>query len=424
MNENFLHLLWRTQRFDKQNLTTTSGESLAILQVGKYNKHNGPDFLEGCIERDGTKWFGSVEIHIKSSDWNKHAHTNDANYKNVILHVVYENDADIYNPDNTSLLPCLELKSRIAPQVLNRYQSIMDSENPIICSAHFNSVPELIKRNWIERVFIMRLEEQSHKMALAAEKNTNNYDEILWQLIFRYFVSPPNHDAMIELFDSIPFHHIKRLKNNPKAIEAILIGQAGFLKNTFVDDYSISLQKEYNYQKQKLQLEPLNKNIWITRSIRNPASVCIRLSELANLLANSENIFSKILKSTNSKEIESLFETQPHNYWFNHNAPDIETVFEEKKLGTSTIAIIISNAILPFLFFYSNILGDESLKTMSLEVFQTLKSEKNSITETWKNLGFVAENASESQSLVFLKKNFCDVKRCFDCAIGAHILIS
>lgn len=424
MNENFLHLIWQTQRFDKSYLTTTNGEKLIILQIGKHNNYNGPDFLEASIEIEGVKWFGSVEIHIKSSDWNKHSHAADPNYKNVILHVVFENDTDIFAPDYNTPLPCLELKNKIYTESLIRYKNITESENPIACAAHFKDVRDIIKKNWLERVFTMRLEAQSDRMIEAATQNTNKYDEILWQLIFRYIVSPPNHNAIVILFESIPFQHLKRLKNNPKAIEAILIGQAGFLEDNLKDSYAIELQKEYAYQKQKLTLEPLPKNIWTTKSIRNAATICTRLSQLAYLLSKDENIFSKILAVTNTKQLETIFEAHANNYWHNHNTPDFETVFEEKKLGKTTIDVITTNAVLPFLFFYSNILGDDSLKTMSLELFQSMKSEKNSITDIWKNLGFSAENAAESHALIHLKKNFCDVKRCFNCAIGASILIN
>lgn len=424
MNENFLHLLWQTQRFDKNYLTTTKGEKLTILKVGKHNQFNGPDFLEASIEIEDVKWFGSVEIHIKSSDWNKHAHNADPNYKNVVLHVVYENDMEICATNNNTPLPCLELKNKISIESLVRYKTITESENSIPCAVHFKDVRDIIKKNWLDRVFTMRLEAQSDRMIVAAKKNTNKYDEILWQLVFRYIVSPPNHNAIVTLFESIPFQHLKRLKDNPKAIEAILIGQAGFLVDNLKDLYVVELQKEYAYQKQKLQLEPLPKNIWITKSIRNAATVCTRLSQLAYLLSKNENIFSQILVVTNTKQLETIFEAKANNYWHNHNTPDFETVFEEKKLGKTTIDVITTNAILPFLFFYSNILGDDSLKTMSLELFQSVRPEKNSITNIWKNLGFSAENAAESQALIHLKKNFCDTKRCFNCAIGANILIS
>lgn len=424
MNENFLHLLWQIQRFDKNYLTTTTGEKLVILQIGKHNNHNGPDFLEACVEIDDVKWFGSVEIHIKSSDWNKHTHADDPNYKNVILHVVYENDTDVFAAHCKTPLHCLELKNKIYSESLNRYKTITESKNSIPCAAHFKDVQEIIKKNWFDRVFTMRLEAQSCIMIEAVEQNTNKYEEIFWLLIFRYMVSPPNHNAIVTLFESIPFQHLKRLKDNPKAIEAILIGQAGFLEDNLKDNYAVEIQKEYAYRKQKLKLEPLSKNIWITKSIRNAATVCTRLSQLAYLLSKNENIFSEILAITNTKQLETIFESKANKYWHNHNTPDFETVYEEKKLGKSTIAVLTTNAILPFLFFFSNILGDDSLKTMSLELFQSMKPEKNSITDIWKNLGYTAENAAESHALIHLKKNFCDFKRCFNCAIGANILFS
>ena len=38
---------------------------------------------------------GSIEIHVKSSDWHFHRHSGDIAYNNVILHVVYTDDMDI-----------------------------------------------------------------------------------------------------------------------------------------------------------------------------------------------------------------------------------------------------------------------------------------------------------------------------------------
>ena len=52
----------------------------------------------------------NVEIHIKSSDWYVHNHENDKNYDNVILHVVWEHDTDVFRKDKTTI-PTLELKS-------------------------------------------------------------------------------------------------------------------------------------------------------------------------------------------------------------------------------------------------------------------------------------------------------------------------
>jgi hypothetical protein len=45
---------------------------------------------------------GQVEIP-KSSDWYVHHHERDAAYENVILHVVWEHDTEIYR-NNTEIL--------------------------------------------------------------------------------------------------------------------------------------------------------------------------------------------------------------------------------------------------------------------------------------------------------------------------------
>ena len=104
MREDFLHFLWRTRRFDLSNLETTTGQSLEILDFGEYNRlEAGADFQNVKLKMGDITWFGNVEMHLKSSDWLLHKHQHDAAYRNVILHVVYEEDVPIFfqNTGNT-----------------------------------------------------------------------------------------------------------------------------------------------------------------------------------------------------------------------------------------------------------------------------------------------------------------------------------
>ena len=48
--------------------------------------------MNARIRINGNYWMGSVELHLFSSGWMKHSHTEDENYRNVILHVVWKQD--------------------------------------------------------------------------------------------------------------------------------------------------------------------------------------------------------------------------------------------------------------------------------------------------------------------------------------------
>ena len=88
MNERFLHHVWSQRVFQFEPLLTKSGEPLQILQTGLYNHDAGPDFFNARLRIGGAEWAGNVEIHLRSSDWNRHGHQSDPLYGNCILHAV------------------------------------------------------------------------------------------------------------------------------------------------------------------------------------------------------------------------------------------------------------------------------------------------------------------------------------------------
>ena len=77
------------------DLVTDQGVSVNIIDPGFRNTDSGPDYLEAKIKIGEQLWVGHVEIHVKTSDWNRHGHQHDKAYDNVILHVVYENDLKV-----------------------------------------------------------------------------------------------------------------------------------------------------------------------------------------------------------------------------------------------------------------------------------------------------------------------------------------
>jgi hypothetical protein len=125
MKEDFLHYIWRYKKFDFNSLQTSSGEKLTIENVGSYLENAGPDFFNAQITIENQKWAGNIEIHLKSSDWYLHHHEQDKAYENVILHVVWEHDVDIFRKNNVEI-PVLILKEYVSDDLIQNDSKIMD----------------------------------------------------------------------------------------------------------------------------------------------------------------------------------------------------------------------------------------------------------------------------------------------------------
>ncbi|TXB65201.1 DUF2851 family protein [Vicingus serpentipes] len=74
MKEDFLHYIWNFKLFNSNNLKTEHHEEVQVIKSGQHNTDAGPDFFNAQIKINETVWVGNVEIHLKSSDWNKHKH--------------------------------------------------------------------------------------------------------------------------------------------------------------------------------------------------------------------------------------------------------------------------------------------------------------------------------------------------------------
>src|SRR5688572_21683548 len=103
MNEDFLAYIWKHQYFDKTELRTAAGLPLAVLKTGFQNTNAGPDFFNASVIIDKLTWAGSVEFHVNASDWQRHKHTTDLKYDQVILHVVWNNDLAIQRTNGSEV---------------------------------------------------------------------------------------------------------------------------------------------------------------------------------------------------------------------------------------------------------------------------------------------------------------------------------
>jgi len=212
MKEDLLHFIWKYKKYPLNGLITTTGEPVRVVSTGTHNHLSGPDFFNAQIELSGQLWAGNVEIHLKSSDWYAHNHQEDNNYDNVILHVVWEDDISIFRKDGSEI-PTFSLKQYISLHVLENYQKLFNAKNYhfVNCESDISEVDEFIRNNWLDRLFIERLEQKSIFINELLKHTNNDWEQVLFLMLLKTFGSKINGEVFIEIGKSIDFSIIRKL---------------------------------------------------------------------------------------------------------------------------------------------------------------------------------------------------------------------
>src|SRR5215831_10647608 len=416
MTEQLLQFIWQFQYLNKNELTTSTGEILQIIYAGQYNTNQGPDFTNAKIKIEKTTLVGNIELHIKTSDWKKHNHHHDSNYRNVILHVVWDHDISEQNS-----VPVLELKERVSKILLQQYEGLMKAAGFIACENSIQLVRDITWRSWKERLLVERLIRKSKSVEIYLKQSKDHWEETFWWLLARNFGMKINAEAFEEIARSIPLNILAKHKSQIHQLEALLFGQASLLTQNFEEGYPKMLKKEYEFLKKKYDLKPSNQPVFFLR-MRPGNFPTIRLAQLAILLHESVHLFSKIKEADSINEIKKWFDVTANDYWHYHYHFDETSSFKKKKLGATMIDNIITNTIVPVLFAYGNYHDEEKYKQKAIKWLEEVSAEQNSITKAFMQLGVENKNSFDSQGLIELKNEYCDKKRCLNCSVGNAIL--
>jgi Protein of unknown function (DUF2851) len=416
MTERLLQYIWQFQYFNKNELSAITGEALQIIFQGSYNSNQGPDFSEAKIKIDNTMLAGNIELHIKTSDWEKHKHQLDNNYNNVVLHIVWQHDKQI-DPS----VPVLELKERVPKILLERYEQLMNAASFIPCEKSIASVRDITWKSWKERLLVERLLRKTKQVELSLQQNNYHWEETFWWLLARNFGMKVNAAAFEAMAKSIPLTIPAKHKNQIHQLEALLLGQAGLLNKQFTEDYPQLLKKEYEFLKKKYNLKTADNSIFFLR-MRPGNFPTVRLAQLAMLIHQSAHLFSKIKEAENVSVVKDWFNVTANDYWHYHYKFDETSSYEKKKLGAVMIDNIIINTICPMLFAYGSYHNEQLYKDKALKWLEETGAESNSITKGFAQLGIENATAFDSQALIELKNEYCNNKKCLDCAAGNFLL--
>jgi len=422
MSESFLHYIWLFQYYSKINLATTAGDSITVFNTGFPNAHAGPDFQNCRLRIGAIEWVGSVEVHINSSAWREHGHQTDPSYENVVLHVVWYDDKPVSRIDGTRV-PTLELKDRVDEKLIGSYKKLLNDPHAIPCSTSLHKVEALVMSAMLDKVLAVRLESKSNEVLAILQHNNGDWEETCFQLLARNFGFKVNAEPFMQLAKSIPYKIIMKHSDKLEQIEALLLGQAGFLEDRiFPDEYYGRLQREYHLLCRKFGLKFVRMNMsqWKFLRMRPANFPALRIAQFSALICRRKNLFSAILDSEDRRDLKSLLSVEQSAYWTQHYHFGISS--KPEYLGDSSIDKLIVNSAVPLMVAWSRFRDEQRFMDKALAILQEVKGESNNITRQWHLLGIGNNTAADSQALLELYNHFCSRRRCLDCNIGASLI--
>lgn len=422
MREDFLHYLWKYKKFAFAKAQTTTNQSITLLSVGQHNYESGPDFFNARLSLDDQEWAGNVEIHIKSSDWYAHGHETDAAYENVILHVVWEYDVDIYRADN-SAVPTLVLQEYVSKEQLLSYKNLFAQQDKrwIHCENDLMEVPDHIWDHWQERLYLERLQDKTERIKELLVTCNNDWEHVLFIMLARNFGTKVNGASFESLAKAIDFSVIRKCAQEPFRLEALLLGVGGLLPVDSVDSYALQLEGEYEFVQHKFTLDRdgvLPIQFFKLRPANFPT---IRLSQLAMLYHKVPGLFQRFMKESSLEGMYEILLVQASTYWDTHFNFGKSQTKRPKKLTKAFIDLLLINTVIPLKFAYNQHLGKEDHQELLLLIEQ-IKPEKNTIVQKYDCLRPKTTSAMQSQALIQLKNEYCSKHQCLQCSVGNWLL--
>jgi len=396
MPEILLHYIWEHCLWAGFEQFTTDGRRVEILSVGEHNRDSGPDYSHARILLDGKEWVGNVEIHVTSSDWNKHRHHTDKAYDTVILHVVRKADKPVYNSKGEPIPQCQLQYPDDQDYLTGLFEAAQQMDSAvgrIGCAEQLLKEPTLLTDGWRHTLLRKRLECKRASIERLLTITKGSWEHALYISLARNFGFHTNSVPFEELAVNTPLSYLQKHRNSLFQLTALLMGQAGLIRPDEQD-----LRKEYDFLRTKFSLAPLEPGIWKHARLRPQNSPELRIRQFAQLLYQSDNLLSKILDTPRMEDLVPLFAVD--------------------KMGRSSIDILLINTVIPYKYAYAVYREDRNAAEQALRLMESIAPENNTIVRQWQVLGQQVRNAADSQALLHLYQNYCQHHECINCEVG------
>ena len=419
--ESALQFIWQHQYLNASELKTTVGDPVLVRFPGWLNADAGPDFLQARIRIGDLEWTGSVEIHLRASDFRRHGHHTDAAYANTVLHVVWEADADV-QVLHQGVIPTLALAPSVDALLLGRFSGFSQSTEPLPCGPMLSRASEEAVRSMMAQSLAERLESRAAMVLGIFRETGHRWQETVWRVFARSMGLRVNADAMSELALRIPSGLLLKYRDRLHVLESLLFGVSGFLEEPGQDDYLCGLQDEFRVLGRAHRLRPMGVHEWKFSRMRPAGFPTFRLAQIASIVHHASSTFSGWVDPDCVADWHALLMVPVSSYWQCHTKPGVGSRSVNRLPGKDWLHMMVINAQVPLLVAAARIQGDSALRDRAVAMLQGLPPEQNRILRMWQDRGLHARQAGESQALIWHHREHCRLRRCLTCAIGHESL--
>jgi len=418
-------LIW--QQVVGRELTSSEDELVSVIYPGRANDDNGPDFRDAVIVNKSHLTKGDVEVHVKSSDWYSHKHHVDAEYNNVILHVVMWHDchsATLLKSGKPVPVLCLAKALRhqayLLPYQLPCFQ-ILDHVNRQTLRKLLNAAGE-------ERF-------KQKAMHFQAEIKQEEAGQVLFRGMMRALGYAKNTKPFEDLADRTPLNSIES-REGLALKQALLLGTAGLLpsqrwQGKFTRGKEVQ-ELEQIWQSVGKKVKTMKEGDWNFSHIYPNNSPVRRIIAQSHLLERycEGKLLTGILQLVKEaplpgghRVLENGLTVAGDDHWRDHFDLDVRSKTKiSALLGNSKAGEIAVNVILPFAFSWGELANEEKLTEHAIELYRNYpKLAENCITQHMKKQFGLKEpfdlTACYQQGLIHIFRNYCREGSCSECPL-------
>jgi hypothetical protein len=426
--EQLLQSIWQHQRLLRDELKTLDGKPVRVLHPGFRSVEGGPDFRGAVLQiGEGSPQTGDVEVDLRPGGWRAHGHDQNAAFKNVILHVIWEGERSSPGAPVAMRLraaldaPLGELSLWLGGEATQSLPENLRGQ----CSAPLRGLTPERMTLLLNEAARVRL--QSKAAWFQARGRQAGWEQSLWEGLFRALGYKNNVWPMQRLAELRPRWSARN--GDALSVQARLFGISGLLPSELTraqaaaDNYLRQIWERWWREQEEFSDCILPRPLWRFHGLR-PANHPQRRLALASRWSVSGDLASKlerwctrkIPRAALSDSLLEILQVDPDDFWSWHwTFRSARLKKAQPLLGATRMTDLAINVVLPWL--WSRAAEGKNPATQQLieeRYFSWPPAEDNSVLRLARQrlLGGATRKslptAAAQQGLIQIVRDFCD----------------